>query len=255
MIQRFFITTLLLITFASCKNTTKKITSFNSAVYKIDKEVDTLVDSVFLSVLAPYRDSIFSEMSRVLAKTQSGLESYKHESELSHLFSALFFKEGNAYLELNGKGFLANMSIVNHGGIRASLPKGDVTLRHVFQLMPFENNLAFVKVDGRLLQQIFNHMASVDGEGVGNARFGIKNKKAVDIHIGGKPINSDQMYWIATSDYLAKGGGGFEQLSGASDLVLTEIKIRDLIIQHFEKLTNNNQWVESKLDNRIYYAE
>ena len=72
--------------------------------------------------------------------------------------------------------------------------------------MPFENILTTVKFEGNDLQSFFDYIAANGGDPISGATFKIKNKKAQDIKINGKPLNLDQSYTVLTSDYIANGG-------------------------------------------------
>ena len=39
----------------------------------------------------------------------------------------------------------------NWGGIRTEVPQGDITIRQVFQIMPFENQLVVAELTGDML--------------------------------------------------------------------------------------------------------
>ena len=50
---------------------------------------------------------------------------------------------------------------------------------NIFELMPFENELIVLKLNGTLVKKIFNFIASKDGAPLAGAKFGIKNNEAV----------------------------------------------------------------------------
>ena len=125
----------------------------------------------------------------------------------------------------------------------------------LFELMPFENEIVFVKLTGQVMQQFINHLASRGGEGVSGMRFGIKDDKAIQPEINGRPIDTSGSYWVATSDYIANGGDGSEILSKATDRIDTGIKARDMYIQYFKRLGKEGKTLTAKKDGRIYDAK
>ena len=87
------------------------------------------------------------------------------------------------------------MGVYNMGGVRADLPKGDVTYGDVLDIAPFENKIAFTTLKGTALLQLFEEMAGVGGEGVSSSVRLVMNGKyeLVSATVNGKPVtmNSD----------------------------------------------------------------
>lgn len=145
--------------------------------------------------------------------------------------------------------------MINRGGLRIPLPKGEIKTMTMFELMPFENEIVFLKLNGEVMQQFINHLAARGGEGVSGLRFGIRGDKAVQPEIGGKPLDTAQSYWLVTSDYIANGGDGNGILSKSSERIDTGIKARDMFIQYFKRIGKEGKTVTAKKDGRIYDAK
>jgi 2',3'-cyclic-nucleotide 2'-phosphodiesterase (5'-nucleotidase family) len=45
-----------------------------------------------------------------------------------------------------------DICLLNQGGIRSTLPKGNVTSRTAFKIMPFENSLVVVAKENKLMK-------------------------------------------------------------------------------------------------------
>ena len=145
--------------------------------------------------------------------------------------------------------------MINRGGLRTTLPKGEIKTISMFEMMPFENEIVFLKLKGEVMLEFINHMALRGGEGVSGLRFGIKDDIAVKPEIGGKKLDTAQIYWLVTSDYIANGGDGSEILSKSIDRIDTGIKARDMFIQYFKRLGKEGKTVAAKTDGRIYDAK
>ena len=97
---------------------------------------------------------------------------------------------------------------MNHGGIRLNqLPEGNITTGRIYELMPFDNILIIQKVKGNVLQEFLDLIASHGGWPVAGLTMQIRNKKAIEVLVGGKTIDPEQVYTIVNSDYVANGGG------------------------------------------------
>jgi len=113
----------------------------------------------------------------------------------------------------------ADIAFSNHGGVRADLPSGQITPRHVFAVMPFGNRVVVMKVTGGFLKDLVEDRVSGTSRGmvVGGAEIVIDRSKpngsrVVKFNIGGKPVEADREYTLAVSDYLAEGNSGYERL-------------------------------------------
>ena len=51
-----------------------------------------------------------------------------------------------------------DVCLLNHGGIRAVIPKGDVTTRTAFEVMPFENSLIVVGLTGKEIKTLAEYI-------------------------------------------------------------------------------------------------
>jgi 2',3'-cyclic-nucleotide 2'-phosphodiesterase (5'-nucleotidase family) len=143
------------------------------------------------------------------------------------------------------------VSFVNYGGIRTWLPKGDITVGKIFELMPFENEMVFIQLTGEQLQQFYDIVAVNGGSSVGGVRFVISKGKANNIMIEGEKLKPESKYWMVTNDYSANGGDDLVVFTQRLELKNSGKKIRDIIISNFEKRKINGVNLIENLDERI----
>ncbi len=209
------------------------------------------IDSQIVKMYLPYKTVIDKDMKRVISYSESEMVKAKPESGLTNLLADLLLDEGKK-LTLNNKIPLnPDVSYVNNGGVRTSLPQGDITVGKIFELMPFENELVFIQLTGEQLQEFYNNLAEKGGEGVGGVRFVISNGKAKNIMINGEMLDSQKTYWMATNDYSANGGDGLAVLTKRLQFINSGKKIRDVIISDFEERQKEGIILTSKTDGRI----
>lgn len=125
--------------------------------------------------------------------------------------------------------FIANadVAVTNGGGIRASIDVGEITLGEVISVFPFGNYVVAKEVTGQDIHDALEHAVRVYPEASGGflqvsgMEFTFySNREAYDrvdpgnILIGGEPIDLEATYILATNDFLAAGGDGFETLNG-----------------------------------------
>ncbi|HEY5511529.1 MAG TPA: 5'-nucleotidase [Prolixibacteraceae bacterium] len=235
------------------------------ATYRVDKSqtanihLDSLVtippSAKVEKMIQPYREKVNADMTEVLCKSSEALIGGRPESPLTNYCADMTLEESNRFCEEKHPAIKIDVSMINRGGLRIPLPKGEITTMTMFELMPFENEIIFLKLKGDVMLEFVNHLAERGGEGVGGLRFGIKNNKAVQPLIGGKSIDPLKEYWLVTSDYIANGGDGSEILSKTMNRIDTGIKARDLFIQHLRRLGKEGKVLTAKTDGRIYDAK
>jgi len=104
-------------------------------------------------------------------------------------------------------------ALINGGGIRAELPAGPVTLRQLFNVMPFDNYMVKLTIRGADLHDLFDHgvgmgkIAQISGAEVEYYRPKPAGERIASIAVGGKPLEPARIYSIATMDFLLSGGG------------------------------------------------
>lgn len=238
----------------SCKVTTQS-TSYEYRNMSFDAISDTLNDQSFNYILAPYKDSLERVMSQVIGETADALVSSRPESPLSNLISDMALHYATVFCQKNNYDFVPQFSLINHGSLRTSLPKGEITLRYAFELMPFENELILLQLNGKQVIELCNYIATRKGEGVSGISFGLNEGRAEKIMVQGMRIDEGQKYWMVTSDYIANGGDGMKVLTWVEQRMGMETLIRDMIIEEFQEKHSKNTLIQAKSDGRLYHVQ
>ena len=244
---------LLLLAFSSCA--TYRVEKTATANIHLDSLITTPSSASVEAMIKPYREKVKADMTEVLCRSMEALYGGRPESPLTNYFADLTLEESNRFCAEKYPKIKMDVSMINRGGLRTPLPKGEITTMTMFEMMPFENEIVFVKLKGDVMLEFVNHLAARGGEGVAGLRFGIKDDKAIQPEIGGKPLNKDQSYWLVTSDYIANGGDGSEILSKSIDRIDTGLKARDMFIQFFRRVGKEGKTVTAKTDGRVYDAK
>lgn len=239
----YFLTLLML---PACIQQRWMVTEVNGKKIPIGTETEVLADQSYKAYLAPFKLQLDQQMNEVIGIATNDMPVFLPESPLSN-FSADVYKEvAEEYLKAP-----IDIAIVNVKGLRTNIPAGPIKVSKVFELMPFENELVIVWLKGSELYGLLNFFASIRGEGVAGLRMGIKDGKAVDVLIGGKVLDPNKVYSIATNDYLAQGNDGMVQLEKSEKQENTGVKIRDMIIDYIRKVTAKGEQVTAKVEGRI----
>lgn len=146
----------------------------------------------------------------------------------------------------------ADVAFINGGGIRASIDQGEITVEEVLTVLPYGNHLTTMQLSGSELLAILNrHAALEEGDGafmqVSGLRMEIKGTTVSKFSIGGKQVEMDRLYAVATNDFLAAGGDGYETFKKGRNYVDTGMLVSDIMIDHIK----TSKQINATTDGRI----
>jgi 5'-nucleotidase/UDP-sugar diphosphatase len=196
-----------------------KITAFDGrlqaiqpATGKADPKIEQLVDY--------YARKMDSLLNRTVGLTEVELAGYKADA---------MFREtnlGNLVADVLRAKAGADAAIINGGGFRASIGRGPITAKQVSAVLPFDNYLVAMQLTGRQVQEVLEHGVSslpkpsgrfpqVSGLTLVYSRSAPVGQRVKEVTIGGRPLDPDREYLIATTDFLVAGGDGFKAFGDA----------------------------------------
>jgi len=186
-------------------------------------------------------------LKEILAYCPEGMTKYQPESPLSNwtVDAIMFGVESITHKHVD-------VGISNFGGIRVDIPKGDVLLGDVVSMYPFKNYLCHLTVTGADLRYMFDQMARRHQvQCVGGARFVIRDGKACNITVGGKPLDDDAVYGVATVDFLLDGGDSVYVARNARSLTITDVRVSDFMVPYVRTIGASGEPLEYSTDGRI----
>lgn len=248
---RLLIAGILVFILFSC-STISETTSYDYQNHPINVISDSITDNEFMAILEPYKEEVDSKMSEVIARSKESLVSYRPESPLSNFLSDLILDFAVDYCNQNNLGITPEISLYNHGAIRGALPKGPITIKNIYELMPFENELVLVLITGQQLIDLADYISTRGGEGVSGITFGMHQNKAENIKVQGLAVDVNKKYWLIASDYIVNGGDGMKVLTWAEKRIDTGHKMRDVIIDYLKEKNAKGEMIDAKTDGRIY---
>ncbi|WP_254174219.1 bifunctional metallophosphatase/5'-nucleotidase [Planktothrix pseudagardhii] len=150
----------------------------------------------------------------------------------------------------------AQIAIVNGGGIRSSIPPGQISVSQVIEVLPFGNTIGRLDLTGEQIKQALEHgVSQVElGEGrfpqVAGLRF-IYDPKApvgsrvlsifvVDQTGQEKPLNLTTTYRVITNSFMLNGGDGYEVMKAGKNSVDTGFLFLDVVIDYIKQQSNIN---------------
>ncbi len=231
--------------FSSCKSY-YTVNKTENQYLKIDKKLDSIKDQKIESIIAPYKTKLDKKMNQIIGYADY-LNKARPESTLGNWMADAIAQKAS---ELSGEKI--DFAVQNYGGLRlAEIPAGPVTLGKMYELMPFQNFLTILTVKGNILKQFFDRMADYGGWPISKSvKYQISGNKAKNIYINGKPLDLNATYTIALSDYIANGGDRCFFLKNQKKY-LTDILIRDILIEKVKEENAKGHHISSKIDGRV----
>lgn len=233
--QIFLVIITLTFGLVACK-TQNHLTTIHGKRIPVD---DSLSEDLAISAfIQPYKNKLDAEMNEVLCDNPTTLDKSKlinpYQSEMGNWMSDVVFDAAKLWLQKKHQ-LTLDACLLNHGGIRAILPAGKVQTKNAFEIMPFENSLVVVALKGsevqKMVEMIYNEKKPHPMSGIQAIKKGVET----EITIQNKPLDINQTYHIATSDYTANGGDNmtfFLENKGVYDL---DYKLRNILIDYFKK--------------------
>jgi len=248
--RRFLISLFAVLTLFSCSRylAVNQVNISHNSIIDGSSGTDQAVESF----VKPFRDSINLAMNKPVGVTATALIKGKPESKLTNLVADILLKNGTDYCKSKSLHIRPDVSYVNYGGLRASLPQGRLTVGHIFELMPFENEIVLIKISGDALLKMAQKIAGRGGEGVAGLKLGIQNGNVKTLTVDGKDIDNEATYWVVTNDYIANGGDQMSMFVNPKEKIETKIKARDILIQSLTDMYKKEGIIDVKLDGRIY---
>ena len=131
-----------------------------------------------------------------------------------------------------------DIALVQSGGIRANLTDGDITLRDIYSILPYENRIIPVRLPGRSIRRLIENAVS-GGEEAALAGVEVtSSEEELIIYVNGVRLDDSRDYTIALSEYVTSGGGGFDIISESSYMMPLDKadKDSDILIKYFTAL-------------------
>lgn len=198
--------------------------------------------------IAPYKQQLSKVMDEVIAFSEQAMFRDNPEGTLGNFTADIALQKAKEFCKDT---CTVDLCVLNNGSLRNPVPKGNITRGHIFQLMPFENEIILLELKGAEVKELFDFIANKGGMPVAGVHMKIKNNMATDIMIGKNPFDISKSYRVATSDYLANGGDNMTFFSRAILKVETGKKLRDAIIEHLKEETQKGNTIKVKKDERI----
>lgn len=225
------------LTFKIDKNT-NKIAESDSKCDPLYKRVSELKeDENTKAIFDKYYKEVEPILSEKVGEAKVDIEHDRSKNDSASLM-------GEWVCEIMKESTKADIAIQNGGGLRISIPKGDITVGTMYELLPFDNTLFTMKLTGeQVIEAIEN--------GIGNENIGFGQvagvyvkyditmpfgKRVIAVSLeNGEALDLNKYYTVVVNDFMADGGDGYTVLKKGKELVDTGVPIRDAVIEYVRK--------------------
>lgn len=234
--------------FSSCK--AKKLGVLKIEGSRIEINNNLSPNAEIEDFIKPFREHIEKDLDSVLAYSTNTYS--KSDGELNtaigNFMADAVYNESNPIFK-SRTGHDIDMVLLNYGGIRSILSKGNITKRTAFELMPFENSVVVAALKSSQIDSLISYLSkSKLAHPISKLKLTLdKDYHVIEAKIKGQNIEPNKTYYVATNDYLYNGGDNMNFFKTSDSLYVLNYKIRNALIDNFIK----NDTISPVIDDRF----
>jgi 5'-nucleotidase/UDP-sugar diphosphatase len=216
-----------------------------------DGDLVTLFEEEF-----PRNDQEALAIDTVVARVETGMDTpIGSAAEAISRTGVLESPMGNLVADAMRDEVKGDFAFTNKGGVRSEFAAGPITPRDVFEIIPFENQLVVVNVNGEFLKKLMEEALRRRGSDlyISGGRLVVdpsapEKQRIVSFEIGGKPLQPDKTYQVVTTDYLLQGNSGMQLLTTVSEANVNYTGV--LMRSSLENYISKHSPIKPKIDGR-----
>ncbi len=244
---KHFVVFVTFVSLLSCKKKNYTLANIDSKLLIINDSIKS-IDSIN-SFVAPYRNRINEILDSTLAYAPRMITKNvgEYNTTAGNLMADIVLSEANPIFKSRTDREI-DFVLLNYGGIRSIISKGKVTARTAYQIMPFENAIVIVELNGKSVRELVSFLIN---SGRPHPIAGLQiilnsNNNLQSVNIKGKPFDEESSYFIATSSYLLNGGDKMNFFKNNLSVTEVDYMIRNAMIDYFKKVDTIDPVIDSR---------
>lgn len=208
----------------------------------------------------------------IFAKTEVALNGEREpgvrteETNLGDFSADAYLYAGRAYAEAEGLDISVDVALSNGGGIRASIPAGDISMNTLYTVFPYGNTVTLVTITGEQLLEVLEASTFCTPTALGGfpqiagAEYTINTAVAYEngaqypdstyyapaapgsrvtiTSVGGKAFDPAANYTVVVNSFQAEGGDTYYALTQGSFVQDTGIVDAEALIQYVDSMND-----------------
>lgn len=169
-------------------------------------------------LIASYQKQVDAVMGQTVGRVMTDLDGVHVRLQETNL--------GNWIADVMRNTAGADVAIFNGGTIRTSIKRGEVKVSDVYAAVPFDNYIVAIRLSGEQIRETLEHAVSgiedeegrfpqISGLSFTFHRLAPTGSRVKTVQIDGKPLVAQNEYTVATIDFLAAGGDGYQAFGEA----------------------------------------
>lgn len=212
------------------KENSWKFDTIIHGVYPVDAS-QIVPDQEMVQEINRYEEKIDSLLEEKITESKGVFtHSYTEESTIGSLVS-------DCIREISG----AQIALTNSGGIKTSLGEGVVTLRKLYNIMPFENNIVVIEMTGAQLENVLESCLSgktgfLQSSGL-TCTYSSSNPagfRIIQVDIGDQALEYNATYTVAVNDFMYNNSLDWPEFAQGKNPKVKGL-IRESIVNYLKK--------------------
>lgn len=209
-----------------------------------DRFSPSAYDRQIENFLAPYRAKVDSVNSLVIGQSLVDMENVRRACPYGNWsgdFGEWFGRRVADSIRATGRDFpYPDMALMNVGGIRQPMHKGNITEGQILSTFPFSNRMRIIRMKGRDIIETMKIVARKGGEAVSESVRVVTDGDNNLRHcvIDGQEVDPDRDYVVATIDYVAEGNDGMTPMARHEELWRDNEEVCQRILTYVRRLNS-----------------
>ena len=191
------------------------------------------------SIVQPFKEKLEEEMLVVIAHASKDFKKGRPNGALNNWAADVTLNSQRDTTDI-----VPTFCLLNVGGLRNPISKGDVTIGDLYKLMPFDNEVVVVELPWKSLEKIQTYLIERDGEPIAGAKLVDGNLRIDQLIVGEINIDDEssavaqrividppETFRVVTSDYLMNGGDNMDFFKDKLNVEHTGQLLRDVMIE------------------------
>ncbi|WP_409440415.1 bifunctional UDP-sugar hydrolase/5'-nucleotidase UshA [Psychromonas sp. GE-S-Ul-11] len=201
-------------------NLKQKVVGEDGKKVRVFVEQEITQDEKVLNTLKPFQEQGQEALNIVVGRSDGLLQGERkvvrnNQTNLGYLIASSHKQRVQA-----------DFSVMNSGGIRASIEAGNITYKDILTVQPFANTITYVDMSGAEVMEYLKQVATKQKDSGAYPQFAgitmdVSDMQVSQVIISGKPIQLDQQYRFSVPSFNAAGGDGYPNITQHTSYVNT----------------------------------